>query len=137
MIFHRKKQFTFFMLVLVASLFTSACSKSPPRIAVEPTIQELGEVPQQLIELTYTVKNEGESDLQILKISTSCDCTKAFLDQDRIAGGQSAVLTVTLDPTEDDLYGDVTRVVYLRSNDPENPEVSVEFHAVILKSGEN
>ena len=133
----RRRRLFFIMLVLVGLFFLPACGKSPPRIAVEPAAQELGEVLQKLIELKYTVKNEGESDLQILKISTSCDCTKAILEQDKISAGQSAVLTVTLDPTEDNLYGDVTRVIYLRSNDPENPEVSVEFHAFIVKPGEN
>ena len=133
----RRRRVSFIMLVLVGLFLLPACGKSPPRIAVEPAVQELGEVPQKLIELKYTVKNEGESDLQILKISTSCDCTKAFLEQGKISAGQSAVLTVALDPTEDNLYGDVTRVIYLRSNDPENPEVSVEFHAFIVKAGEN
>ena len=132
-----QKRFAFVTFALLGSLFLLGCSQSPPHIVVEPASQELGEVPQKLIELSYTVKNEGESDLQILKISTSCDCTKAFLEQDKISTGQSAVLTVTLDPTEDNLYGDVTRVIYLRSNDPENPEVSVEFHAIIVKPGEN
>ena len=123
----------FLLILACTALFVlAACAKkSPPHIVVEPVSQELGEVPQQKIELIYTVRNDGESDLQIEKISTSCDCTKAVIDQEQIAPGQSAVLTVTLDPTQDNLYGDVTRVIYLRSNDPENPEVSVEFHAII------
>lgn len=125
----------FYLLVAIcAALFVmTACAKKPPLIVVEPAAQELGEVPQQKIELTYTVRNDGGSELQIEKISTSCDCTKAVIAQDKIAPGQSAVLTVTLDPTEDNLYGDITRMIYLRSNDPENPEVSVEFHAIIQK----
>lgn len=121
------------ILVCVALFVMTACAKKPPRIAVEPVTQELGELPQQKIELVYTVRNDGESELQIEKISTSCDCTKASIAQDKIAPGQSSVLTVTLDPTEDNLYGDITRLVYLRSNDPENPEVSVEFHVIIQK----
>ena len=126
------KPIVLLILAGTALFVLAACAKkSPPRILVEPASQELGEIPQQKIELTYTVRNEGKSDLQILKISTSCDCTKAVIDQNQIAPGQSAVLTVTLDPTEDNLYGDVTRLIYLRSNDPENPEASVEFHAII------
>lgn len=127
------KQISLLILICTALFALTACAKKAPRIAVEPTSQELGEVPQQKIELVYTVRNEGGSDLQIEKISTSCDCTKAAMDQNQIAPGQSAVLTVTLDPTEDNLYGDITRVIYLRSNDPETPEVSVEFHAIIQK----
>lgn len=124
-----------FLIILVcAVLFAlTACARKAPRIVVEPASQELGEIPQQKIELVYTVRNDGGSDLEVEKISTSCDCTKAGIDRDKIAPGQSAVLTVTLDPTEDNLYGDITRVIYLRSNDPENPEVSVEFHVVIQK----
>lgn len=128
---HYSKPIFLLILICIAIFALSACAKKTPRIVVEPASQELGEVPQQKIELTYTVRNEGESELQILKISTSCDCTKATIDQDQIAPGQSAVLTVTLDPIEDNLHGDVTRLVYLRSNDLENPEVSVEFHAII------
>lgn len=132
--FHRRI-ISFLVFAFIASALLTACSKALPRIVVEPASQELGEVPQQLIELTYTVRNEGKSDLQILKISTSCDCTKAVIAQDIVAPGGSTVLTVTLDPTEDRLYGDITRVIYLRSNDPENSEVSVEFHAVIKQPG--
>jgi len=130
------KPISVFILVCIALFAMTACAKKPPRIAVEPVAQELGEVPQEKIELVYTVRNDGESELQIEKISTSCDCTKAAIAQDKIASGQSAVLTVTLDPTEDNLYGDITRLIYLRSNDPENPEVSVEFHAIIQKPEE-
>lgn len=127
------KQIYLLILVCSALFAMTACAKQAPRIAVEPTSQELGEVPQQKIELFYTVRNDGGSDLQIEKISTSCDCTKAVMDQNQIAPGKSATLTVTLDPTEDNLYGDITRVIYLRSNDPEIPEISVEFHALIQK----
>lgn len=130
------KPISVLILVCAALFVITACAKKPPRIAVEPAAQELGEVSQQKIELTYTVRNDGGSELQIEKISTSCDCTKAVIAQDKIAPGQSATLTVTLDPTEDNLYGDITRVIYLRSNDPENPEVTAEFHAIIQKPEE-
>lgn len=125
------------MLTILTSLIVAACTTaSAPKIVVDPLSQELGEVPQKKIELVYTVRNEGGSELQIEKITTSCDCTKAVIGQEKIAAGESAALTVSLDPTEDNLYGDITRVIYLRSNDPENPEVSVEFHAVIQKPQE-
>lgn len=127
------KQISLLILVCAAFFTMTACAKKAPRIAVEPTSQELGEIPQQKIELVYTVRNEGEGNLQIEKIITSCDCTKAVIDKNLIAAGQSAALTVTLDPTDDNLYGDITRVIYLRSNDPTSPEVSVEFHALIQK----
>ena len=46
-----------------------------------------------------------------------------------------AQLRVTLDPIEDNLYGNILRVVYLRTNDPERPEIEAEFRVTIEKPG--
>jgi len=119
--------------VVVAGLLLTDCGGSPPRIAVEPASQDLGEVPREPLELTYTVRNEGGNPLRIEKVSTSCGCTKATMERDTITPGDSAELRVTMDPTEDNLYGDLLRVIYLRSNDPDNPEVEAEFRVTIRK----
>ena len=128
--FVRSKLWVCVPLVL---LLLSACSSSPPRIVVEPDSQDLGEIPQKPLELTYTVRNDGGSPLTIEKISTSCGCTYAEIDKDTLSPGETTILRVTLDPTEDNLYGNLTRVIYLRSNDPETPEAEAEFRVKILK----
>ncbi len=64
--------FYFLVIVAVAGLLLVACSSAPPQIVVEPATQDLGEVPQQPLELIYTVRNEGGSALEIEKTSTSC-----------------------------------------------------------------
>ncbi len=120
-------------LTALILLLLAACGNPTPRIVVEPTSQDLGERPQERIELAYTVRNEGDSLLIIEKVSTSCACTEAELDRTEIPPGETAQLIVSLDPVEDDLFGDVKRVIYLRSNDPGAPEVSVEFNVRILK----
>ena len=120
-------------VVAVAAVLLAACGSSPPRIVVEPASQDLGERPQEPLELSYTVRNEGGSPLQIEKVSTSCDCTTAAVESDTIPPGGSAKLRVTLDPTEDNIYGNLLRVIYLRSNDPAAPEVEVEFRVTIRK----
>lgn len=120
----------FLGLVVVAGVALTA-GKPPPRIVVEPVSQDLGEVPQAPLELTYTVRNEGGSPLRIEKVSTSCGCTKATIERDTIAPGDSAELRVIMDPTEDNLYGDLLRVIYVRSNDPDNPEVEAEFRVKV------
>lgn len=122
-----------FLALLPALL--AACGGAPPRIVVEPTLQDLGQRPQELIALTYKIRNEGGSPLRIEKISTSCDCTQAIIDRDTIPPGETAALRVTLDPAEDNLYGKIQRVTYIRSNDPATPEVEAEFRVTILKPG--
>lgn len=129
----RPVRLKFWFFVPLLFLLLAACSTAAPRIVVEPASQDLGEVPQEPLELTYTVRNEGGSPLIIEKISTSCGCTYAEMDQNTLAPGESSPLRVTLDPIEDNLYGNLTRVIYLRSNDPETPEAEVEFRVTILK----
>lgn len=128
-----RKQLRWTMLIVVAALALAACATPQPRIEVAPPSQDLGEVPQQILELTYTVRNTGDSPLRIEKISTSCDCTEATVDRDVLPSGETTMLRVKLDPTEDNLYGKVMRVIYLRSNDPATPEAQVDFRANIRK----
>jgi hypothetical protein len=124
------------VLMAVVGFLLVACSAASPRIVVEPSSQDLGERPQELIELSYTIRNEGGSPLKIEKLSTSCACTRAEVDKEVLTPGESTRMRVTLDPTEDDLYGDILRVIYIRSNDPAHPEVEVEFRVTLYKSGE-
>ncbi len=124
---------SFWGTLALALLALSACRPEPPRIVVEPPSQDLGEIPQEPLEITYTVRNEGGSPLVIEKLSTSCSCTRAEMDQSALDPGESAALRVTLDPGDDNLYGDILRVIYIRSNDPQTPEAEVEFRVVIRK----
>ncbi|NOY56069.1 MAG: DUF1573 domain-containing protein [Actinobacteria bacterium] len=121
------------LIVLVVVLF-SGCATSSPRIVIEPASQDLGEVPQEPLEASYTIRNDGDDVLQIEKVSTSCGCTKASVERETIPPGETTELRVTLDPIEDNLHGDVMRLIYVRSNDPETPEAQVEFRATIRKA---
>lgn len=131
------RQFRYGLLavMILVSLGLAACRPAPPAVSIEPAAQDLGERPQQLVELTYTVRNTGGSALTVSKITTSCECTKATMDRTEIPAGESAQLSVTLDPVEDNLYGNILRVVYLRTNDPQRPEVEAEFRVTIQKPG--
>jgi hypothetical protein len=122
-------------VITVAALWLSACTGASPRIVVEPATRDLGEVLQQPLAVSYTVRNQGDAPLRVERITTSCGCTEAVIDQDTIPPGESTQLRVTLDPTEDDLSGDQVRVIYIRSNDPKTPEAEVEFRANIRKAG--
>lgn len=124
----------FLTLTALVAFLLAACGNAPPQIVVEPAAQDLGEVPQQPLDLSYTVWNQGGSPLQIEKVSVSCGCTNATVDQETIPPGKSTQLRVTLDPTEDDLYGNLVRVIYIRSNDPDTPEAEAEFRVTIHKA---
>ena len=132
--FHSFRNHCCLCVVLSVAALLAACGNLPPRIVVEPRSQDLGQVSQQVIDLTYTVRNSGGSPLRIEKVSASCDCTKATVERQQIAPGESTPLRVVLNPMEDNLYGDIMRVIYIRSNDPTAPEVEVEFRVNLLKA---
>lgn len=110
-----------------------------PSIKVTPESYDLGIVKYgEVAEHTFKVKNLGNEPLEILRLATSCGCTKASISEDNkiIAPGQSVDILVTFDPAvhEDDSdLGSVKRIVYIKTNDPENPEAEVEINAYVVK----
>lgn len=110
-----------------------------PSIKVTPSSYDLGRVKYgDVAQKTFTIENSGTEPLEILRVSTSCGCTKASVaEEDKIiAPGKSVSMSVTFDPAvhkdETDL-GDLTRIVYLKSNDTINPELEVELQAYVYK----
>ena len=128
-----KQRLAFLLLGLLVVSLLSACNNKAPKISVEPALQDLGTRPQQLIDLVFEVKNTGNADLVIEKVSVSCECTTAELEKSVIPPGESAELRVKFDPAEDNLFGEIQRIIYLRSNDPIQPEAEAEFRVTIQK----
>jgi hypothetical protein len=107
----------------------------PPQIAVEPSSFDWGEIPNdRAITQDFLVKNEGGSPLEILGITTSCGCTTARVEDSTLEPGGQTRLQVTLDPTvHEPMIGPVVRFVYLRTNDPDDPEISLELQATLVE----
>jgi hypothetical protein len=110
-----------------------------PSIKVDPDVHDLGtviygDVPERIFKIT----NLGNEILEISKLSTSCGCTKASLaEEDKIiAPGDSVDMLVTFDPAvhkDDSDLGDLVRVIYIKTNDPDQSEVEVEITANVVK----
>lgn len=124
------------LVITALAALLIAWARPAPRIVVEPKSQDLGELPQQHLELVYTVRNEGNSPLQIEEVTTSCACTKGAVEESTIAPGRFTLLRVTMDPQKDNVYGNLFRVITLRSNDPAAPKTQVDFRVSIPKPGE-
>jgi hypothetical protein len=110
-----------------------------PDIKVEPDTYDLGivvygDVPERI----FKISNLGNKPLEILKLSTSCGCTKASMaEEDKIISpGETADMLVTFDPAvhgDDSDLGDLVRVIYIKTNDLDNSEVEVEITANVVK----
>ena len=89
-------------------------------------------------EHVFKIKNKGNEPLQILKLSTSCGCTSATIADEVkvIQPGKEVDMLVTFDPAvhkDDSDLGELTRVIYIVSNDEKNPEIEAKITANVIK----
>lgn len=81
----------------------------------------------------YYIQNTGVEPLEIRNVTTSCGCTRALLSSSIIPPGTRADLTAIFDPDYHDTEGPVKRVIWLETNDPDQPIVEVSFTANVRK----
>lgn len=110
-------------------------------ILVSPLAYDFGRVVYgDVAKHAFKIKNTGGKNLEILKLSTSCGCTKAVVaEADKIiAPGEEIDMLVTFDPAvhkDDSDLGGVTRVIYIKTNDSASPETEVIITADVIRAG--
>lgn len=128
-----------FLLIIALSLLVLAgCTTTTksPRVSVAPPAHDFGTIVQSEgpVSTTFSVKNSGREPLTINRLSTSCGCTTAKMDESPIKPNESREMTVTFDPmVHPDQFGKIERVVYLQTSDPENPEIEIDITGNVTK----
>ncbi len=79
----------------------------------------------------FYIQNTGTEPLEISNVVTSCGCTRALLSSSLIPPGTRADLTAIFDPDYHDTVGPVKRVIWLETNDPDQPVSEISFSAVV------
>jgi hypothetical protein len=122
--------------------FLRSGAQGPPRIEVLPSSYDFGEISStEKAEVGFQVKNAGRSPLEITRVSTSCGCTTAQLEDQTLLPGEATTLHVTFDPqlmrSEGliEIEEEILRIVYIKSNDPDRPEVEIELRGRVIPSG--
>jgi hypothetical protein len=118
---------------LVLIIINGCVEERIPVIKITPLSYDLGKIPQAPIEKTFMVMNNGDGLLEIKSITTSCGCTKAKINKEKINPGDSAELIISFSPNLDNMTGKTLVVAYVKSNDPQKPEVEVELTSYIVK----
>ena len=120
--------------LLIVALGCTANAESPGQIELSTTEFDLGVVPNDKpVSQVFQVRNAGRGTLEVLGLSTSCGCTTAEIGDHRLAPGATTDLTVTYDPqAHDGATGEFTRIVYVRSDDPETPETTLTLRVKVV-----
>ncbi|MDP7010360.1 MAG: DUF1573 domain-containing protein [Verrucomicrobiota bacterium] len=110
---------------------------SQPKLMLDRDFRDFGKVMVgETVSHHYIIRNTGTAPLVINKISTSCGCTVAKLDQTVLPPGTKATIDAELTVRE----GGNSHQVYLHSNDPDHPRKTLKllahgFDRVVLKPG--
>ncbi|HET7292596.1 MAG TPA: DUF1573 domain-containing protein [Vicinamibacteria bacterium] len=117
-----------FAALLLAALAGAA---SGPRLALDPESWDFGRtLRNRVLEKQFTLRNVGDVDLVIDKITTTCGCTAALLSDKTLRPGGSGTLKVTFETR--DYAGRVERKVLLRSNDKSRDPLEIRLQATVV-----
>ncbi len=105
------------------------------QIEITPQLFDFGQIEYgQVAEYVFKVKNLGSQVLEINKVATSCGCTTAQVSQEKINPQEEAELKVVYNTgvmTGAHAKGDQERIIYVKSNDPINPQIEVTISAYV------
>lgn len=136
------------------STMQTSIADNPNRPIAEVKEKEfdLGEMSAKDIkEHDFTIKNIGKDDLILSRVSTSCDCTYAYIINDtgekspkftmhgmnnwrtNLKSGESTTLKVVYEPSIMLVEGAVERFITVATNDPNNPKLEFKIKAKVNK----
>ena len=83
------------VLCVVAGVMTSPAYAEGPNMVVPEKIKDVGTVPQgEMVEVDFSILNEGTDTLQVKAVRPTCGCTVADYDKEIKAGGEGLVLSL-------------------------------------------
>lgn len=104
-----------------------------PQIEIVPQSHDFGEIEYgEVAEYTFKIKNSGNSQLEISRISTSCACTSASVLTEKLNPSEETELKVTYDTgtmSGSHAKGKQERIIYVKSNDPLSPQAEALIYA--------
>ncbi len=116
-----KSKFTLVLFaLLMVSAFSVAASDSPqpggPKLVIASLEHSFGKVkPGTPLTYTFTIKNEGDSNLEITNVAPSCGCTTSEFDK-VIAPGKEGKVTLEVKKT-DGYKGEIVKNATVTTND--------------------
>ena len=118
------------LILLLTGLLLAVCDGKQPQLAIEAIDTDWGHVVNgDILSRELTVWNNGQAELVIDSVTTSCGCTEATLSSMVIAPGASSTLTIEFDSGAHgpELTGELIRQIFIASNDPKQPEAQIEL----------
>lgn len=124
---------TLFWLVAI-SLFGVGASNvlAAPVLQVPESTFDFGEVYQgDKVLHVFQLINEGNDDLLIDRVKSSCGCTAVMVTEKKLSPGGEGELQANFDSAR--FRGEVSKTIYIYSNDPVNPVKQLHIQGKVLE----
>lgn len=92
-------------------------------------VQALAPVSSNEYHFSYSFKNAGDKEVKILKITTTCGCTKAESDKPVYAPGESGKIIGIFEIG--DRVGRQDKKIYITTDDAETPKITLSLNLAI------
>ncbi len=116
----------------------NAYREANAEVTITPENQNLGEVIFGDVPTTsFTLTNFTPAPLTITRVSTSCGCTKAGVEKEELDAYESTQVKVSFDPAvhkDDTDLGDLTRTIYIETDNPNFPKLESTITANVITS---
>jgi hypothetical protein len=104
-----------------------------PKVLAENKVVQVGEILEmQNVEHTFTIKNTGNAELQILGVKPSCGCSVAEFDK-VVAPGQEGTIHIRIDGKKIGA-GPFDKNFAVKTNDPENEQFNLSVQGTVTKA---
>ncbi len=127
------KKFTLLFILFSVMIFAQF---SGPKISVSKPVHDFGDISDNVtVSYEYEIINTGDQELTIVNVRPGCGCTAAKPDKNVLKPMESTKLKVSFNSSG--RRGSQLKHIYIKTNDPNNPDYRISFKANILESKEN
>lgn len=118
---------------------TNAYKEQQVSVQLWPEKHNLGTVVYGDVATTeFTLTNYTPLPLQVTRVSTSCGCTSAEVADKELGAYESTTVKVSFDPAvhkDDTDLGELTRTIYIETDNPNFEELETIITANVIKQG--
>jgi rhodanese-related sulfurtransferase len=120
------------LLAWATAVVVGAIASAAPAIQVDDPVFTTNVQSDSQVSHTFRLSNAGDEVLSIQSVHTSCGCTTAALTTSELGPGDSVDLEVLINT--EGFSGTVTRTVWVKSNDPTTPELTLTLEMIVVAS---
>lgn len=125
-------RWTFAAVAVCLAMLPSWTAWAAPTVSVPQADYDFGTIYQgEQVRHAFVFANSGKDTLVVEKVSSSCGCTAALASAKSLAPGATGEIQATFDSTR--FRGEISKTVYLYTNDLTQPVVQLHLKGKILE----